>query len=241
MMAGVGYYTMARGWQEAEIFGNDEYSTRDAWVWLIEAAAWKPAKARIKGQTIELQRGQLCFSQRFMADKWRWSKSRVDRFLKRLVAESMISSCAKTGATAGHPAGQGQAIITICNYDKYQAPEKAVRGNDQSETGATAGQQRGKEEEGKEIKKEKISADAPCEYAFAGSVIRLRPEQFDKWASAYPGLDLRATLQSRDDWLSTKADAATRKNWFMSTSNHLANLHNQAAKPRAPVIEEFRI
>jgi hypothetical protein len=143
-----GFYAMHRGWQDADIFGNADYSERDAWVWLIEQASWKPTTVRIKGDKVELQRGQMTFSVRFLAEKWGWSKSRVDRFLKRLTAEAMISTCSKIGTTAGHQAGHGQSIITICNYEKYQSPENAERDNDETQIGTTAGQQRDKEEEG---------------------------------------------------------------------------------------------
>ena len=90
-----------------------------AWFWLIAHAAWRPKKVRIKGQIVEIERGELSFSQRFLAENWGWSKSRVDRFIADLRDEGMISTRSKNGATAGHSAGQGQAIITICNYEKY--------------------------------------------------------------------------------------------------------------------------
>lgn len=143
-----GYVAMSRDWQEHDIFGADEFSRRDAWAWLIAQAAWKPSKVRIKGTTVALGRGELCFSIRFLAAKWRWSKSKVDRFLSTLRSEGMIATRSKTGTTAGHPAGQGQAIITICNYDKFQSPLKGERDNAEPQTGTTAGQQRDKEEEG---------------------------------------------------------------------------------------------
>jgi hypothetical protein len=155
-----GFYQMHRGWQDADIFGNAEYSERDAWVWLIEAACWQPKTVRIKGTKITLERGQMTFAVRFMSDKWGWSKSRVDRFLKRLSAENMISTCSKIGTTAGHAAGQGQSIITVCNYEKYQTVERAWRDNVQMQTGTTAGQQRDKEEEGKKERKEDVVVDA---------------------------------------------------------------------------------
>lgn len=144
-----GYVAMRRDWQDHDIFEGDEYSRRDAWAWLIANAAWKAGKARIKGAGVILARGELCFSQRFLAKKWGWSKSRVDRFLHTLRSEGMIEVRSKIGATPDHPAGQGQSIITICNFDKYQPNQDAKRGNDEPQTGATAGQQRGKEEEGK--------------------------------------------------------------------------------------------
>lgn len=134
-----------------------------AWFWLVANAAWRPTRTRIKGQTITLERGQLSFSQRFMAEAWGWSKSRVDRFIAELRDEGMISTCSKIGATAGHNAGQGQSIISICNYDKYQDVKDDDRGNDDAKSGATAGQQRGKEEQGNKgtIKEEPIGSSPP--------------------------------------------------------------------------------
>lgn len=141
-----GYVAMSRNWHGHDLFEGDEFSRRDAWSWMIAQAAWKPTTTRIKGSKVELQRGDLCFSQRFLAEKWGWSKSRVDRFISLLRDEGMIETRSKIGPTADHAAGQGQSIITICNYDKYQINGKSERGNAEPANGATAGQQRGKEE-----------------------------------------------------------------------------------------------
>lgn len=122
-----------------------------AWFWLVASAAWKPTRVKIKGQVIDLERGELSFSQRFLAEKWGWSKSRVDRFIADLRAEGMIETRTKIGASAGHNAGQGQSIITICNYEKYQDPLNNERGKPEPKIGASAGQARGKEEQDNKI------------------------------------------------------------------------------------------
>ena len=153
-----GYFLMHRGWQDNPIFDREEYSRRDAWVWLVESASWKPTRVRVKGEMVDLDRGELCFAQRFLAEKWGWSKSRVDRFLKLLAAEGMIATRTKNGATTDHAAGQGQSIINICNYEKYQAPEGLDRGNVEPDSGATPGQQRTKEETGKHTSEDKSSS-----------------------------------------------------------------------------------
>lgn len=145
-----GFFLMHRGWRDNPIF-KGEFSRGDAWLWLIENACWEPSRVRIKGKTVELQRGELSFAQRFMAEKWGWSKSRVDRFLADLRDENMIETRSKNGATENHAAGQGQCIITICNYVKYQGWQERERDNEiddvRGNVGATAGQQRGKEEQ----------------------------------------------------------------------------------------------
>jgi len=220
-----GFYQMARGWMDDEFFTNEPFSERDAWCWLIEHAAWKPTRARIRGATVELDRGEMTFSVRFLADRWQWSKSRVDRFLCRLASENMVKTRSKIGTVTGRKAGQSQSIITICNYEKYQSPLDCERDSDEKKSG----QQRDKEEEGKEIRKENNNrADGAAPLAFDGRVIRLKQSDFDRWHAAYPAIDLMAALQSRDDWLWHEADEKLRKRWFIPTSNYLANLQSKA-------------
>jgi hypothetical protein len=157
-----GFFLLHRGWRDNPIF-KGEFSRADAWVWLIENACWKPSRTRIKGSTVELARGEMSFSVRFLADKWGWSKSRVDRFLDDLRSESMIKTRSKIGTDGEQKAGQGQSIITICNYAKYQDVRDDNRDNSGTVTGTTAGQQRDKEEQGNKgtIEEEPIGSSPP--------------------------------------------------------------------------------
>jgi hypothetical protein len=231
-MAGVGFYRMQRGWQEGALFTGEPFSKRDAWVWLIEEAAYVPREIMVSGRAITLQRGQLCHSLRFMARAWKWDEAKVRRFISRGKILKQID--ASTDA--------GQTLITIRNYDKYQSPQHA---NDAASDAETTQQRRGddaNENEGKEIKKEEESAaGAASLYAFEGRVIRLKRSDLDKWLCSWPDIDVVAALQSRDDWLATEADESTRRKWFLTTSNHLANLQQRAKSARDPVLDEFRI
>ena len=104
-----GVFAVDRGIWDHDIFEDEPFTEREAWLWLISSAVWKPKRVRVAHQPLMLERGQLAFSIRFMAEKWGWSKSRVHRFLARLQKEQMVVQ--KTG--------HDQTIITICNYDKY--------------------------------------------------------------------------------------------------------------------------
>jgi len=138
-------YSLKRGWQEHPLFGKEPYSRRDAWCWLIENARFRDGRANVSGKVIPLRRGQLSFSVRFLAQKWRWDKGRVERFLKRLKTEAMIETHNETG----------QNIITICNYDKYQLiPNYAET---QSETGN--GTQTGQGRDGSGTKKNTLNTE----------------------------------------------------------------------------------
>lgn len=225
-----GYVAMQRGWHDHDMFAGDEYSRRDAWAWLIANAAWKPITARIKGETVQLHRGELCFAQRFMAEKWGWSKSRVDRFIAQLRAEGMIETRTKNGATAGQHAGQGQSIITVCNYDRFQATRDDCRGNAQTENGATAGQQRGKEEEGNKgtiEPEEEVGGGKPPSYAFFGQTIRLTPQHLERWRRSFHTIgDLEAELTVLDGWWQDQS-ADRRKKWFHPTMGMLNRKHQE--------------
>lgn len=136
------YYQMQRGWQDHHLFAGDEYSRRDAWEWLVANAAWKDTSTGYLGKKILLKRGQLSHSVRFLAEKWGWSAPKVQRFLCSLKTDAMVDTQSDTG----------RLLITICNYDKFQTPEKEVDTATYSTTDTPAIQQRYKEEEGnKEI------------------------------------------------------------------------------------------
>ena len=107
-------YQMHRGWMDHPCFGNVAYSEREAWEWLIGEAAFKDGAVSINGRPVVLKRGQLTASLRFMAQKWRWDKNKVARFIGLLKRWDMATSETETES------GTGQTVISICNYTKYQ-------------------------------------------------------------------------------------------------------------------------
>jgi len=105
-----GVFAIDRGVFDHECFAPEPFTEREAWMWLIAEAAWKPRGRRIGRVVVSLGRGQLAASLRFMAERWQWNKDKVDRFLERLRVCDMIETAAATGIT----------VITIRNYDTYQ-------------------------------------------------------------------------------------------------------------------------
>jgi hypothetical protein len=98
-------------------FARESFTEREAWMWLIAAAAWKPTQVRFGRNIVALERGQLAFSTRFLAGKFGWPQSRIVRFMRRLESNSMVNTLATRGSTQ----------VTICNYDKYAFETLAVR------------------------------------------------------------------------------------------------------------------
>lgn len=145
-----GVFAIDRGaWEHDFLADSQPFSRREAWFWLVSEAAWKKHRRRILGRPIEIERGQLAASYRFIASKWRWSEARVRRFVSGLISEGMVD--AKTDA--------GLTVITICNYNHYQRvslPDDAMREDDSD---AAATQQRRKVED-KEYKEEEVITSA---------------------------------------------------------------------------------
>jgi hypothetical protein len=108
-----GYYLMHRGWLDHPVFGGvrEPYCRRAAWAWLIDHAVYEEVKVGVTNKTITLQRGQLSYSLRYLANAWGWDDPKVRRFLTRLVGEMMIDTVTDAG----------QTVITIRNYEQYQS------------------------------------------------------------------------------------------------------------------------
>lgn len=109
-MADRGYFLLYRGWRQSEVFKDEPLTEREAWVWLIEEAAYKPRQRDIACKTIGLQRGELAASLTYLERAWKWSRDRVRWFLSKLEKHGMIATDKRVGIT----------VVTVCNYDQYQ-------------------------------------------------------------------------------------------------------------------------
>jgi hypothetical protein len=111
-MARLNYYLLTRGWMENKALAGEKFCKRSAWAWLIERAAFRDTSASVGGVHVDLKRGQVAVSIRFLARAWGWGDKRVQRFLGVLRSVRMVTTEATTGVT----------VITLCNYDRYQFP-----------------------------------------------------------------------------------------------------------------------
>lgn len=103
-----------------------------AWLWLLLEASFLDRKFRIGNSEVKLKRGQLCSSLTYMANAFNWHKSKVQRYLDRLILNGSITTETPKDAPADMP-----NIITICQYDLYQdtpseTPKSAKQINDQN-------------------------------------------------------------------------------------------------------------
>jgi uncharacterized protein YdaU (DUF1376 family) len=88
-------------------------------------------------------------------------------------------------------------------------------------------------------KKEKIGGASAPGYAFEGKIIRLGEVDFERWKKAYHSLnDIRATLQSADDYYSENPPKDGK--WFFPVSRWLQKEHDLIAAERERQRREAR-
>jgi hypothetical protein len=92
-------------WDEQRVFSRWE-----AWMDLIQQAAFEPRRRSLEGTVFHLQRGEVLGSLRFFAARWRWSEATVRRFLAQLRRMERISVTKATHAGT---------IYLLTNYETY--------------------------------------------------------------------------------------------------------------------------
>lgn len=112
-----------------------EYSRAEAWLDMIASATLAPeATKMVGGHRLSLTRGDLPASVRYLAHRWTWSKSKVERFLTLLRDMRLIRTRIETG----------QNIITICELADSPNPPPRERDTGEDTRGTVARQSRDK-------------------------------------------------------------------------------------------------
>lgn len=109
------------------LFKEKPFDRWHAFEYLIMRAQAKPETVILKGQRVKLKRGQLIESTDALAEKFGWSRGKVNRFLKLLKEEGMISYNGTANGTA----------ITIEKYSFFQ-DRRTANGTADGTTDGTA-------------------------------------------------------------------------------------------------------
>ncbi len=112
-----GYILIHRKIFENSLYFAEIFSKIQAWIDLLLIANHSSRKVDIRGNLVIVNRGQVARSENSLAERWRWSRGKVRRFLKILVAEGMIVQQKTPSIT----------LISIVNYDAYQSNKTTDR------------------------------------------------------------------------------------------------------------------
>lgn len=126
-----GWIKLYRKIQESWLWKEKrKFSKFEAWIDILLQANHKNTKIIINFKVVQVKKGSFITSETKLAQKWKWDRSTVRRFLEMLEKEKMIRKNATTEYTT----------ISIENWGLYQNEEQEKQQQDNSDT--TAKQQR---------------------------------------------------------------------------------------------------
>ena len=145
----MGWIYLDRDLFEHDIWLRDTFSRGQAWVDLIQMAAWRDKDSvRIRGCLVPLRRGDVAYSVKGLGIRWGWSQGKVSRWLSELKRGCRIETKSDNVIT----------VITVLNYDQYQ--RNGEQNGEQTESkrranGEQTESKRGQTKEGKKVKEVK--------------------------------------------------------------------------------------
>jgi len=111
-----GWISLNRSLFNNELWTSEPFSRGQAWVDLLLLANHKESYFYKRGNKIIVKRGQLGRSCVELSDRWKWSRNKVNKFLKDLEKEHQIE-VVKSSITQ---------LVTIVNYDKFNTKGQQI-------------------------------------------------------------------------------------------------------------------
>lgn len=113
-----GYIGIYRSLFKHWIWCEDRPRTKaEAFIDLLQLAAWEPTKRLSNEKLIALDTGELVASERYLSNRWKWSRTKTRSYLELLEKDHMIS----------RKPDQGETIIKLSNYAGYNAKNESEK------------------------------------------------------------------------------------------------------------------
>lgn len=126
---GKGFLAVPRWIFEDERWLSEPFTRSMAHIDLLAHARYAAGRITYRGVTVELARGEVAWSEEYMAKRWRWSRGKVRRFLAKLESEQQIVQ-RKSNLTT---------VIAITNYDAFESDGTAGGAADGTANGTANG------------------------------------------------------------------------------------------------------
>lgn len=109
-----GWFKTHRRLLDSLLWLSEPFTKGQAWVDLIGLATFEYTYFYVRGVKVELERGQVGWSEPKLADRWKWSRTKLRKFLNDLEKEQQIIQ----------QKNNVNQVITIVNYEIYQEKEQ---------------------------------------------------------------------------------------------------------------------
>jgi len=230
------YFVINRKLLNSERWLSEPFTKGQAWVDLIGLAQHSPGAFTVRGITVSLERGQLGWSEVRLAERWKWSRMKVRRYIKRLESDMDVIQQKNKVTT----------IITIVKYDIWQGEEKQndttkKTTNDTTNDTHTIINK-------KEIKNDYIARNAKELLDFYNQVFKAKLKstaEFEGnlkyWLQTYSLEEIKQAVVAgkRDKWWSDKLTPLKllrRKNTAGENVNYIGDLLSRGASAKKEVV-----
>lgn len=105
-----GYILLHRQLIDHPLYFAEPFSRIMAWIDLLLMANHATGYIYVRGNRIEVNRGQVGLSEDTLAQRWKWSRGKVRRFLNELENDQQIVQ----------QKSRVKSLISVVNYNKYQ-------------------------------------------------------------------------------------------------------------------------
>ena len=126
-----GWISIHRKITENPMYFSESFTRMQAWIDMLIITNHTEGYFYVRGNKVIVNRGQIGFGSTKLAERWRWSRGKVTRFLNELEKEGQIVQ-QKNNVTS---------LISIVNYDSYQVDSATDRTAGRTADDTTDGQQ----------------------------------------------------------------------------------------------------
>lgn len=109
-----GWIKLHRKIQENPLWNSETFTRGQAWIDLLLLANHEAGYIYIRNHKITIKRGQVGWSQNRLATRWKWSRTKVRKFLNDLEKEQQLKQHKSKSYT----------VITLLNYNEYQSKKQ---------------------------------------------------------------------------------------------------------------------
>ena len=181
------YFFVNRALLHSDRWLSEPFTRGQAWVDLFGLAQHSNGFFRVRGIKVNVERGQLAYSQVTLAKRWKWSRNKVRRYLKELENNKDVEQQNNEVTTT----------ITILKYNDWQVSNTVSDTTNDTASDTTEGQQKdskrntyNKDKTVKTVKTDKNLKEIDKEkYPF------LKDKDFTKTFKDY--LDMRVSIKKK--------------------------------------------
>lgn len=110
-----GWIKLHRCIQDNPVWNDEPFTRGQAWVDLLLIANHQDGTIRRRGIRVSVKRGEVAHAYRTLADRWKWSIGKVQRFMDELKTDGQLHFRTDTESVSV------TTLIVITNYERYQS------------------------------------------------------------------------------------------------------------------------